>query len=54
MLIQKIHCVAKKAYMLDLKPRDCPFLNTVSFCKRKTVSKWQYFKECMAALGFSG
>lgn len=54
MLIQKIHCVTRRANMVELKPRSCPFLRTVSMCKHKTVSKWQYLKEIMAGLAWSG
>ncbi len=54
MFIQKIHCVATKAKSTELKPRECPFLLTVSKCKYKTVSKWQYFKELMAGLAWIG
>lgn len=54
MLIQKIHCVTAKTYKLDLKPRECPFLQTVSKCKHRTISKWQYFKELMADLAWIG
>jgi len=54
MLIQKIHCVAKRTNKLELKPRDCPFLRTVSICRVKTITKWQCFKDIMAELAWSG
>jgi len=54
MLIQKIHCVTTKAKQMEIKPRYCPFLRTVSMCKYKTISKWQYLKEIMAGVAWSG
>jgi len=54
MLVQKIHCVVTKVNKLELHPRECPFLRTVSICKYKTVTKWQYFKELMAGLAWVG
>lgn len=54
MLIRKIHCVVTQVNKLELKPRACPFLKTVSICKNKTVTKWQYFKELMAGLAWIG
>ncbi len=54
MLIQKIHCIATKAHKLEVKPRACPFLRTVSHCRHKTVSKWHYLKELMSGLVWLG
>lgn len=54
MLIQKIHCVAKKADKLELNPRACPFLRTVSHCRKNTISKWIYLKELMSGLAWLG
>lgn len=54
MLIRKIHCVVTRVNKMELHPQACPFLRSVSICKNKTVTKWQYFKELMAGLAWIG